>query len=186
MTAVADPIVLVVHGVPTGAGSKTAYRNKHTGRIQLVDGGSKQAKADRAEWRRAVTDAARRHLERHPAPPLAEPLAVECHFRFPLPAGDAYRTLHQSFPDADHLVRAVGDCLTQSGLIKDDKHIWRLVVEKRYCRAGVPAGATVIVQPMGEWEQAQRERLKAEAAQARRRRSVEPAAEQPTLAITSA
>lgn len=157
-----DPIVLEVVGVPAPQGSKTKTR------FGVIEGSSATGRASLAEWRRAVADTARIWVYQHNALPLAEPVRVSIVFRFQLPAGDQYRTLHCTKPDIDKTVRSTFDALVHGGLLADDSRVCSLSAEKRYARPGETVGATVEVEPLGWYEAQQRDRLKTAAAESRR------------------
>lgn len=138
-------ITLRVYGNAAPQGSKSAFRNKHTGRIQQVES-SKAVKP----WRQDVRSAAQDAL---PAghTPLAGPLSVELVFTFDRPQGH-WRTgrnahlLRDSAPaypagsrnDVDKLARAVLDAVTSAGLWGDDGQVVHLDAWKVY--VGHPAG----------------------------------------------
>ena len=122
MTAVSFNVI----GLPAAQGSK-----KHVGRGIMVE----SSKALRP-WRDSVTAAA---MAAHTGPALDGPLHLYVAFRFPCPAsrskahrlaaanGGARKT---TAPDLDKLIRAVGDALTQSGVIADDARICSLASYK--------------------------------------------------------
>jgi len=101
-----------------------------------------EAAKGHAAWRTDVANAARAEAERlHEehgmgAVPLDGPLSLHVTFRFPCPtsrpkahraAADTDRGAPKTTtPDLDKLVRCIGDALTASGLIADDRLIWDL------------------------------------------------------------
>lgn len=112
-----------VAGTPAPQGSKTRTRY---GMFES----SKRVKP----WRDLVTRvAAQTADDEHLLRPLQAPYEVDVWFYIPKP-----RTTRARFPvaptvgDLDKLVRAVGDALTKSGLIEDDRHIVTLRAEKRW------------------------------------------------------
>ena len=138
-------VEFTVLGVPAPQGSK-----RHVGRGVLVES-SKALPA----WREAVAWAARDAALRHGiTAPLDGPLRLIVEFRFPMPkarakrardAGAAWRTTQ---PDSDKLVRAVGDALTDSGLIVDDARICEVHATKVETTGWT--GASITIETMGE------------------------------------
>lgn len=128
-----------VDGVPVPQGSKRAF--VVNGRAVLADVKSEQLK----KWRRAVAENAQALL----AETFDCALEVRVEFVTVRPVS-VKREYPLVAPDVDKLARAVLDGLTQSGLIKDDARVVRLVAEKRY---GSQPGARVSVRPLpGEGE----------------------------------
>lgn len=121
------PVEFEVIGTPAAQGSK-----RHVGNGVMIET-SKQHKP----WRATVAAAAR-DVAAHPdvAAPLDGPLQLVVEFRFPMPASRpksvraAGSALKTTAPDLDKLVRAVGDALTESGLIHDDARICYLYATK--------------------------------------------------------
>jgi Holliday junction resolvase RusA-like endonuclease len=131
------PFVFVVHGLPAPQGSKSAFRNQHTGRIQQVES-SKRVKP----WRQDVVAAACDARDDWRAgwlndhwQPFDGPLAVRMVFTFTRPRSH-YRTGRNahllkadapvqpcSTPDLDKLARSTCDALVTAGLIADDARI---------------------------------------------------------------
>jgi len=116
-----------VIGLPAAQGSK-----RHVGNGVMVESSKKVA-----PWRDSVAGAARDIAERiGDSAPFDGPLDLDVTFRFPMPAsrkaavrsaGHAPKT---TAPDLDKLIRAVGDALTTSGLIRDDARISTITAEK--------------------------------------------------------
>lgn len=156
------PIELTVIGVPAPQGSKT----RMPGGVML-DGTSKTGRAKLAEWRRAVADQARNHLEHTPGPPLAEPLKITIEFTFPPTKSDPHRHWHCTTPDIDKIVRATFDALTHSGLVADDRYFSHLTARKSFTLIR-PPGATITIESLAESEANIREVRKAQAALARK------------------
>jgi Holliday junction resolvase RusA-like endonuclease len=142
-------ITFTVRGLPAPQGSKRAFRNKYTGRIQQVES-SKRVRP----WRSDVRDAAEKACQE----PLAGPVAVELAFRWPRPKGHfgSGRNAAQlkasapvwpaQLPDLDKLARAVMDALT--GLaFDDDAQVVDLGLRKRYADGEGP-GVTVTVRSL--------------------------------------
>lgn len=134
----AGPVLtFTVHGTPAPQGSKNAYRNQHTGRIQQVES-SKNVKP----WREAVKHAAidailHREGTGDPFAILGGPVYVETTFTFARPKNH-YRTGRNaellrdsapSFPisrgrnDIEKLVRATRDAMTDAGVWVDDSQV---------------------------------------------------------------
>ena len=135
-----------VRGIPAPQGSKRAFRNKYSGRIQQVESSNRAA-----PWRSDIRDAAEKALADRE--PLDGPVDVTLAFRLPRPKGH-YRTGKHAGelrptappkptgkPDLDKLTRAVLDALT--GLVwGDDSQVVRLIVSKHYAD-DAPAGLDV-------------------------------------------
>lgn len=123
MTAVEFEVL----GIPAQQGSK-----RHVGNGIMVE-----AAKNLPAWRDSVAGAARDVADRiGDLTPLDGPLDLDVTFRFPMPAsrkaavraaGHAPKT---TAPDLDKLIRAVGDALTASGLIRDDARISSITAEK--------------------------------------------------------
>lgn len=138
-------VTFEVVGVPAPQGSK-----RHVGRGVLVE----SSKA-LGPWRDAVAwaahDAARRHGI---TAPLDGPLRLVVEFRFPMPKARPKRVRDTGVvwkstqPDSDKLARAVGDALTDSGLIVDDARICELVAAKVETTGWT--GAVIVVETMEE------------------------------------
>ena len=152
-------ITFTVRGLPAPQGSKRAFRNKHSGRIQQVESSKRVA-----PWRSDVRDAAmmameveRRRYGDSPdeMPPLTVPVAVELAFRFPRPKGHFGTGRNAAVlkptaaahpagkPDLDKLARAILDAIT-SLVIADDALVVSLVASKAYADHQ-PPGVTVTV-----------------------------------------
>lgn len=163
-------IHLHVIGLPAQQGSKTRMPNG-----AMVDGNSPKARANLGAWRQAVRAECRRWLEQHPAEPLAEPVELHLAFTFPQVASDPYRTAHVNTPDLDKLLRSTFDALVQGGMLVDDRKIWKVAAEKRYCWPGEPAGCAITIEPQGAIEAQVRESRKQQAAEARKATRAVPA-----------
>ena len=138
ITGPVDVLVITVYGTPAPQGSKRAFRNQHTGRIQQVES-SKRVKPWREAVKHAALDAAR--FEDWPTP---HPVAVEVTFTFARPKGH-YRTGRNAHllrenapafpagkPDLDKTVRSTLDALTDAGIWTGDEQVAELVARKRY------------------------------------------------------
>lgn len=113
-----------VPGTPQPQGSKIANR---------FGGGVREANKKLAPWRSAAMAAAADEMGN--AQPLTVPVAVTAHFYFARPrshygTGRNAETVklssplkHCQKPDLDKLLRALGDALTQGGVLRDDSQI---------------------------------------------------------------
>jgi len=136
---------LVIYGQPAAQGSKRAFRNQHTGRIQQVES-SKNVKP----WREAVKTAAIERLDlewvERNGPLLTGPVGVVIVFTFARPKSH-YRTgrnahlLRADAPaypttsiDVDKAQRACFDALTDAGVWRDDKQVVRVSAAKTFPR----------------------------------------------------
>ena len=128
-------VSLSVTGDPASQGSHAIMQ----GRIVQVN--SKKHKA----WRNAITQTA---LATLPADwePIDEPCELIVNFYMPKPAS-ATRSLPTVSPDLDKLIRAVGDSLTDSGVVVDDSRIVRISARKLYA-IGIEPGATIEVKTL--------------------------------------
>lgn len=128
-------ITFHVEGTSAPQGSKT--RTRH-GMFES----SKRVKP----WRELVTQAAvQAGDDAALLGPLTPPYRLDVWFFIQKPK--TTRAKHPVAPtigDLDKLVRAVGDALTKSGLIEDDRHIVKLVAEKAWA-VGEKPGAIVRV-----------------------------------------
>ncbi|MGA5340477.1 RusA family crossover junction endodeoxyribonuclease [Streptomyces griseoincarnatus] len=127
---------VTVYGVPAPQGSKSAKRNKHTGRIQMVES-SKRVKP----WRADVVAACLRVLPRGWLP-LTGALEAEMVFTLTRPKthfgtgrnADRVRPsaplLPSGVPDLSKLARSTEDALTTAGVYRDDA----LITEYRRLR----------------------------------------------------
>jgi Holliday junction resolvase RusA-like endonuclease len=113
-----------VYGRPAPQGSKTAY--VRGGRAVMVES-SKYL----PEWRSAVMLAANVALNASmDVTPFSEPVKLEVEFFLERPKKSKYADYPGGKPDLDHLVRAVGDSLTQAGVLADDSLIVEIVACK--------------------------------------------------------
>jgi Holliday junction resolvase RusA-like endonuclease len=128
-------VSLSVTGDPASQGSHAIMQ----GRIVQVN--SKKHKA----WRNAITQTA---LATLPADwePIDEPCELIVNFYMPKPAS-VKRSLPTVSPDLDKLIRAVGDSLTDSGVVVDDSRIVRISARKLYA-IGIEPGATIEVRTL--------------------------------------
>lgn len=142
-----DATRITVYGHPAPQGSKRAFRNQHTGRIQQVENSAKVA-----PWRQDVRNAIEKQA---PDVRYDGAVAVRITFAFERPRSH-YRTgrnadlLRAGAPrwptgrtnDVDKLARSTLDALTSSGVIVDDGQVIQLVATKVYVD-----GPTVLDRP---------------------------------------
>lgn len=151
-------IAFTVRGIPAPQGSKRAFRNRHSGRVALVESSKRVA-----PWRSDVRDAALAAIAGHPehgqhsAVPFHAPVMVDLSFTLPRPKSHygsgrnatalkpwAMAARPGSKPDLDKLVRAVLDAL--SGLVwDDDALVVALHAAKFYAGLGIHPGVHVRV-----------------------------------------
>ena len=118
---------LRVLGIPAPQGSKNAY--VRAGRAILVEA-SKALPA----WRSAVMEAARQELNSmEVGEPFTDPVLLDVTFYLERPKTTKHKRYPAGKPDLDHLIRAVGDSLTQAGVLKDDSLIVQIVARKIWC-----------------------------------------------------
>lgn len=122
-------VQFTVDGIPAPQGSKTPWGS--------------EANPNTRPWRATVTAAAAEAMRE--APVLTGPVSLEVLFFFPRPKSH-YGTgrkvgelkasapvFHTSKPDADKLLRAIGDSLTGI-VVRDDSQFARVTAEKMYGR----------------------------------------------------
>ena len=123
-------------GTPAPQGSKVRTRY-----------GMRESSKRVGPWREVVTQAAAMAAdEAFMVRPLVPPYDVE--FRFLIKRPKRTRAVFPVAPtvgDLDKLVRAVGDALTQAGVIEDDRHIVTLASSKRWAHADEEPGVIVTV-----------------------------------------
>jgi crossover junction endodeoxyribonuclease RusA len=129
-------VIFDVLGDPASQGSHAIMQ----GRIVQVN--SKKHKA----WRKAITDTALAHLPLD-WEPIDDPCELLVHFYLPKPAS-VKRSLPSVSPDLDKLIRAVGDSLTDAGVVKDDSRIVWIRASKSYASGSVEPGATIQVKTL--------------------------------------
>lgn len=112
-------ISFFVPGVPAPQGSKS-----YVGNGRMIES-SKKVKP----WRDRVTAAAKTQVLDEP---LDGHLRLIVNFYMPAPDKSKFGSRPAGTPDLDKLVRAVGDALTQSKLIKDDARIVSLIAHKHW------------------------------------------------------
>ena len=125
-------VSLSVTGNPASQGSHAIMR----GRIVQVNSTKHKA------WRKAIVQEAIATLP-DDWQPIDEPCELIVNFYMPKPAS-VKRSLPTVSPDLDKLIRAVGDSLTDSGIVVDDSRIVRISARKLYAE-GIEPGATILV-----------------------------------------
>lgn len=128
-------VSLSVTGDPASQGSHAIMN----GRIVQVNSSKHKA------WRKAIVQEAIATL---PADwqPIDEPCELIVAFYMPKPK-TVDRQLPSVSPDLDKLIRAVGDSLTDSGVVTDDSRIVRISARKLYAE-GIQPGASILVKTL--------------------------------------
>lgn len=152
VAAAAPPHLRVwVAGTPAPQGNKRPLRNKHTGKIALVE--SATVGTWRDDVRAAVRDA---HVSCLDGPVWQELTFVfarpKSHYRTGRNA-HLLRTAAPRYPqgrvgDAEKLARAVNDALESAGVFRDDAQVVDQIVHKRYAERGAIPGALIVVRPL--------------------------------------
>jgi crossover junction endodeoxyribonuclease RusA len=114
-------LTIDVSGEPASQGSHSVIN----GRIVQVNS-SKHKK-----WRNAVVFAAL-DLIADDWTPIDEPVELTVIFYLPRPKSVLTRSFPAVMPDLDKLIRAVGDSLTDAGIIRDDSRIITITARKLY------------------------------------------------------
>jgi Holliday junction resolvase RusA-like endonuclease len=114
-------LIIDVSGEPASQGSHSVIN----GRIVQVNS-SKHKK-----WRNAVVFAAL-DLIGEDWTPIDEPVELTVIFYLPRPKSVLTRSFPAVMPDLDKLIRAVGDSLTDAGIIRDDSRIITITARKLY------------------------------------------------------
>lgn len=128
-------LTIDVAGEPASQGSHSVIN----GRIVQVNS------AKHKRWRNAVVFAAL-DLIGEDWEPIDDPVELSVIFYLPKPK-TATRELPSVMPDLDKLIRAVGDSLTDSGIIRDDSRIVAIHAQKRYA-GDRGAGAVIRVKTL--------------------------------------
>jgi Holliday junction resolvase RusA-like endonuclease len=124
-----------VTGDPASQGSHAIMR----GRIVQVNSSKHKA------WRKAIAQSATEALP-NDWTPIDDPCELVVNFYMPKPKS-VTRPLPSVSPDLDKLIRAVGDSLTDSGVVTDDSRIVRISARKLYAE-GIEPGATISVKSL--------------------------------------
>lgn len=147
-TSASNAITFFVHGVPVPQGSKSVSRSGH-----LYDVNAKTLKP----WRQQIADTIRAMnapVGDNARGTIEGPVALSVVFSFPRPKSHFNKSglttkaprRHQSKPDLDKLIRALGDGVaTDANLLKDDSQIVSINAEKRYCVGNEQPGALVTI-----------------------------------------
>jgi len=143
---VSEAVTITITGIPRPGGSKTAFRNKYSGKVNMVDSGK-----GNTGWKTLVAYTARQQYQ---GQPLDGPLRVMATFFMPRPRGHfnakgilkaSAPTFPTTKPDATKLWRSTEDAL--SGVLwVDDARIVSQGQAKVYA-VGQP-GAIVTVEAM--------------------------------------
>jgi Holliday junction resolvase RusA-like endonuclease len=128
-------VSLSVTGDPASQGSHAIMH----GRIVQVNSSKHKA------WRKAIVQEAIANLPSD-WQPIDEPCELIVNFYLPKPK-TVDRQLPSVSPDLDKLIRAVGDSLTDSGVVIDDSRIVRISARKLYAE-GIAPGATIQVKTL--------------------------------------
>jgi Holliday junction resolvase RusA-like endonuclease len=128
-------VSLSVTGDPASQGSHAIMH----GRIVQVNSSKHKA------WRKAIVQEAIATLP-DDWQPIDEPCELIVNFYLPKPK-TVNRQLPSVSPDLDKLIRAVGDSLTDSGVVTDDSRIVRISARKLYAE-GIQPGATILVKTL--------------------------------------
>jgi Holliday junction resolvase RusA-like endonuclease len=128
-------VSLSVTGDPASQGSHAIMH----GRIVQVNSSKHKA------WRKAIVQEAIANLPSD-WQPIDEPCELIVNFYLPKPK-TVDRQLPSVSPDLDKLIRAVGDSLTDSGVVIDDSRIVRISARKLYAE-GITPGATIQVKTL--------------------------------------
>jgi Holliday junction resolvase RusA-like endonuclease len=128
-------VSLSVTGDPASQGSHAIMN----GRIVQVNSSKHKA------WRKAIVQEAIATLP-DDWQPIDEPCELIVNFYIPKPK-TVDRQLPSVSPDLDKLIRAVGDSLTDSGVVIDDSRIVRISARKLYAE-GIAPGATIQVKTL--------------------------------------
>jgi Holliday junction resolvase RusA-like endonuclease len=128
-------VSLSVTGDPASQGSHAIMH----GRIVQVNSSKHKA------WRKAIVQEAIATLP-DDWQPIDEPCELIVNFYLPKPK-TVDRQLPSVSPDLDKLIRAVGDSMTDSGVVIDDSRIVRISARKLYAE-GIQPGATIQVKTL--------------------------------------
>jgi crossover junction endodeoxyribonuclease RusA len=136
-----DTVEFFVPGKPAPQGSKRAFRNQHSGRIQLTES-SKTV----GPWRERVALTA--HNEMGGRPLMGGAVSVLLDFVLPRPTSTPKTRATPPAvkkPDLDKLARAVLDAITDV-VIADDSQVTNLHATKRLAEIGETAGVHIRVE----------------------------------------
>lgn len=134
-------VIFSVAGIPQPQGSARA-RNVPGRSYPIVFSDNSKLKA----WRRDVAKAAR---VAHRGEPMRGPVRLIVDFYLPRPKALRGDRAHVSRPDADKLLRGIGDAITGI-LIVDDSQVTQIKGSKVYAAAGESPRAVIVVTPLTE------------------------------------
>ncbi len=145
-------VVFTVPGEAEAAGSKRAFKNRHTGRIVVTDA-NKNSRA----WKTLVSEFAM--MEMRGQAPLEGGVLLLVRFRVRRPKGHyAKRGLSSvgrsmpfpaKRPDVTKLLRGTEDAMTDVGVWRDDAQVVKQVAEKVWAEDGKP-GVDIAAVELGE------------------------------------
>lgn len=134
---------VTIHGTPQQQGSK-----RNVGKVSI------EANKNLAPWRADAIAVLRAEMERQAVTQFITPVFVEARFTYARPAShfrtgrnahllrDAAPLYKSTAPDLDKLCRAVGDALTQAGVVRDDALIVTWDAAKRW---GLTPGVELLI-----------------------------------------
>ena len=134
-------IRFTVDGIPKGQPRPRAFA--FNGKARVYDAGTAEG------WKSLVALSAKPHL---PTQPIEGPILLDIEFFMPRPKSHFRKAglkpdapqFHTGKPDADNLVKAVMDVLTQLGVWRDDAQVGTLRVRKGF--ADRPGCAVMIAE----------------------------------------
>lgn len=138
-----EPLTVRVHGEPKGQPRPRAFAMK--GKARMYDPGT--AEGWKASVAHAITTA------RGDQPPMDGAVCLRATFIMPRPkyllkrSSPPGRLPHTSKPDADNLLKAVMDAMTQIGVWRDDAQVSETLVLKRYAAISEVPGAEIVISP---------------------------------------
>jgi Holliday junction resolvase RusA-like endonuclease len=141
MKARKDSLIITVYGTPAPQGSK-----RHVGGGRMIEVSTKLK-----PWREACKWAALKYRKKH----ITGPVLVDITFTLPKPKNcPKNRLWPDARPDLDKMFRAVGDSLTDAGIIEDDSRIVKLRATKVFPGTGGRSldspGAVIEITKMGD------------------------------------
>lgn len=129
------PVTFFVAGTPRPQGSK----------VHVGGGKMRESSKHLPAWRAAMTAEAKKTGATFPG-------AVSVQAEFLMPRTKAMKPdsplTHTAAPDLDKLLRALGDALTDSGLVADDRFIGSFKAAKRRAAENEEPGVRVVVLPL--------------------------------------
>jgi crossover junction endodeoxyribonuclease RusA len=133
-------LLFFVPGDPAPQGSKRAFRNQHTGRIQLTESSKKVG-----PWRERVAIAA--HNAMCSGAVFDGAVSITLNFVLPRPKSAPKRSTPPAVkrPDLDKLIRSCLDAIT-GVVVSDDSRVISLAAYKRIAEIGETAGCEIRVE----------------------------------------